>query len=102
MKRINYDIPRDLDQAVNWLASSLSYQDRSRLLNLEPRRLGRLYGDLIYTIRSVFYLSMNPLLLESCRRKTGKKSLSETEACELILTELKKMLFRSGALRIVK
>lgn len=102
MKQVDRDTPRDVDQAVKWLASSLSYQDRSRLLHLDPRRLGHLYGYLIYTIRSVFYLSLNPSLMESCRRKAGKKNLSEQEACELILGELKKRLYRSGALRIVK
>jgi hypothetical protein len=102
VKRLDYDIPRNVNQAVDWLAYDLSYQDRSRLVNLDEKRISHLYGYLKYTIRSVFYLAMNDPLLESCRHRAGCQQLSEEAACRLILAELKKKLAFSGAMRVVK
>jgi hypothetical protein len=102
MKHLKYDIPRNVEQAVEWLACDLSFRDRSRILNLGRHRLGPLHRYLKITIRSVFYLGLNRPLLDSCRRLAGKQFISEAEACELILSRLKQRLSREGALRIVK
>jgi hypothetical protein len=102
VKRLDYNIPRNVNQAVDWLAYDLSYQDRSRLVNLDEKRAAPLYGYLYYTIRTVFYLDMNDPLLESCRHRAGREQISEEAACRLILAELKKKLAGSGAMRVVK
>ena len=96
------DLPKTVDEAVDFLISNLSLKDKSTIAKMSEKDLNNLQFSLgLYVRRRLLYLK-NDNLLESCRQKAKDKSLHLDQAPRLIIKELWKQLRESHKLRVVK
>ncbi len=94
-------IPRSVREAVEYLMKKLSFQERSKIANMNEKRLGDLSDNLGIIIRDEFRLwGANDALLKDCRKLEEEKG---EEAEDVIIRALWYRLQKSdNVLRVVK
>ncbi len=96
------DLPKTVDEAVNFLISNLSLKDKSTIAKMSEDDLGNLQFSLGLYIRNRLLYPKNDKLLESCRQEAMDKYLHWDKAPRLIIKNLWKRLRGSHKLRVVK
>jgi len=96
------DLPKTVDEAVNFLISNLSLKDKSTIAKMSEDDLGNLQFSLGLYIRNQLLYPKNDKLLESCRQEAMDKYLHWDKAPRLIIKDLWKRLRGSHKLRVVK
>ena len=96
------DLPKTVDEAVDFLISRLSLKDKSTIAKMSEDDLNNLQFSLGLYIRNRLLYPKNDRLLESCRQEAVDKYLHRDQAPRLIIKELWKQLRESHKLRVVK
>jgi hypothetical protein len=96
-------LPRNLDEAVERLASLLPLRDKTLIARMSEEELASLQPGLgEYIERAFGLLSENRELMQSLRLRSGKGELHEGEAPAFVIKALWKRLRRTHKLRVVK
>ena len=96
------DQPKTVDEAVNYLISKLSLQDKSTIAKMSEDNLSNLHFSFGLYIRNKLLYPRNDKLLESCRQEAMDKYLHWDQAPGVIIKWLWKRLQESHKLRVVR
>jgi len=103
LRRTTPKHPETLEEALEILLSDLPLKDRVIIANMTLGELGSLYNTVGRHISDFFGLwTGNEPLVESCRRKTGQKTLRVENIPDVILRSLWERLKTTHRLRVVK
>jgi len=96
------DLPKTVDEAVDFLISNLSLKDKSTIAKMSADDLNNLQFSLGLYIRNRLFYPKNDKLLESCRQEAMDKYLHWDQAPRWIIKYLWKRLKESYKLRVVR
>jgi len=96
------DLPKTVDEAVNFLNSKLSLKDKATIPKMLEDDLNNLQFSLGLFIRNRLLYPRNDKLLESCREIARDKYLHWDQAASIIIKELWKKLRETHKIRVVK
>ncbi|MGD9875302.1 YpsA SLOG family protein [Desulfococcus sp.] len=94
-------IPKTVDEAVAVLLSALSFRDRTRIANMDEKRLDTLMPSIGVYIQNEFRLRQgNPSLMDDCR---ARSDTPDEAPAKVVIRALRHALRNTdGVLRVVK
>ena len=102
MELFKEKFPPTLELAVNKIMSDLSRRDKTKIANMDERKLIEFHHSYGIFIKNKFRLWGNDPLLQSCCEKSGLEKISPDQASYIIIKELQKEVRESNVLRVVK
>ena len=99
---VSIDMPKTVDEAVNYLISRMSIKDKSTIAKMPGDDLINLHFSIGLYVRNYLLYPRNDKLLESCRQEAMDKYLHWDQASTVIIKRLWKRLRESHKLRVVK
>ena len=94
--------PPTVELAVNKILSDLSRRDRTKIANMDEKKLIEFHQSYGIYLKNEFRLWGNDPLLKSCCEKAGFEKVNSDQASYIILKELQGKIRRSNVLRVVK
>ena len=94
--------PPTVELAVDKIMTDLSRRDRTKIANMDEKKLIEFHQSYGIFIKNEFRLWGNDPLLNSCREISGLEKVSPDQASYVILKELQRKLRQSNVLRVVK
>lgn len=102
MELFKEKFPPTVELAVDNILKHLSIRDRTRIANMDERKLIEFHASYGIFIKNEFRLWGNDHLLESCCRVAGLDRVSPDQASFVILKELQRKIKQTNVLRVVK
>ena len=94
--------PPTVELAVDKILSDLSVRDRTKIANLNEKRLMEFHVSFGIFIKNEFRLWGNEPLLKSCCEHSGLPNVNPDQASYIILKELQKKINQGDVLKVVK
>ena len=102
MELFKEKFPPTVELAVEKILADLSRRDRTRIANMDEKKLVEFHTSYGIYLKNEFRLWGNDPLLESCRQVAGLAKVSPDQASFVILKELQQRIRQSNVLRLVK
>ena len=102
MELFKEKFPPTVELAVDKILSDLSVRDRTRIANMNEKKLIEFHVSFGIFIKNAFRLWGNEPLLKSCRDISGLSKVNPDQASYIILKELQKRINESDVLKVVK
>ena len=96
------DLPKTVDEAVDFLVSNMSLKDRLMIAKMSGEELGNLHFTFGLYVRNRLLYPRNDKLLESCRLEAEDKYLHWDQASTVIIKKLWEKLRDTHKLRVVE
>jgi Domain of unknown function (DUF6794) len=94
--------PPTVELAVDKILSDLSRIDRTKIANMDEKRLATFHMSYGIFLKNEFRLWGNEPLLKSCCEISGLEKVNPDQASFIILKELQKKLRDTEVLKLVK
>ena len=94
--------PPTVELAVDKIMSDLPRRDRTKIANMDEKKLVEFHNSYGIFIKNEFRLWGNDPLLNSCCEISGLEKVSPDQASYVILKELQRKIRQSNVLRVVK
>ena len=94
--------PPTVELAVDKILSDLSVRDRTKIANMNEKRLMEYHLIFGIFIKNEFRLWGNEPLLKSCCDVSGLSKVNPDQASYIILQELQKRINQGDVLKVVK
>lgn len=94
--------PPTVELAVDKILSDLSVRDRTKIANMNEKKLMEFHVSFGIFIKNEFRLWGNEPLLESCCDVSGLPKVNPDQASYIILKELQKKINGGDVLKVVK
>ncbi|MBW2515061.1 MAG: hypothetical protein JRE21_10895 [Deltaproteobacteria bacterium] len=102
MELFKEKFPPTVELAVDKILSDLSVRDRTRIANMNEKKLIEFHTSFGIFIKNAFRLWGNEPLLKSCCDISGLSKTNPDQASFIILKELQKRINESDVLKVVK
>lgn len=94
--------PRTVEAAAEKILKGMSFQDKTRIANMGPKKLVEFHRTYGGSIQVEFRLPGNDPLMKSCAESAGLPALTGDQASYIILKVLWAKLQTSNVLKVVK
>ena len=94
--------PPTVELAVDKIMSDLSVRDRTKIANMNEKKLIEFHHNYGIFIKNEFRLWGNEPLLRSCCELSGLSKVNPDQASYIILKELQKKINQTDVLKVVK
>lgn len=94
--------PPTVELAVDKILSGLSVRDRTKIANMNEKKLMEYHLSFGIFIKNEFRLWGNEPLLKSCCDVSGLSKVNPDQASYIILQELQKKINQGDVLKVVK
>jgi hypothetical protein len=102
MELFKEKFPPTVELAVDKILSDLSVRDRTKIANMNEKKLIEFHVSFGIFIKNAFRLWGNEPLLKSCCDIAGLSRVNPDQASYIILKELQKKINESDVLKVVK
>jgi len=102
MELFKEKFPPTVELAVDKILSDLSVRDKTRIANMNEKKLIEFHASFGIFIKNAFRLWGNEPLLKSCCDISGLSKVNPDQASFIILKELQKRINESDVLKVVK
>jgi hypothetical protein len=94
--------PPTVELAVDKILSDLSARDRTKIANMNEKKLIEFHVSFGIFIKNAFRLWGNEPLLKSCCDISGRSKVNPDQASYIILKELQNKINQGDVLKVVK
>jgi hypothetical protein len=94
--------PPTVELAVDKIMTDLSRRDRTKIANMDEKKLIEFHQSYGIFIKNEFRLWGNDPLLKSCCEVSGLEKISPDQASYVVLKELQRKIRQSNVLRVVQ
>ena len=101
MELFKEKFPPTVELAVNKILENLSRRDRTRIANMDEKKLIEFHSSYGIFIKNEFRLWGNDPLLASCCQAAGLAKVNPDQASYIILKALQERIQESDVLRVV-
>jgi len=102
MELFKEKFPPTVELAVDKIMSGLSVRDRTKIANMNEKKLMEFHLSFGIFIKNEFRLWGNEPLLKSCCDLSGLSKVNPDQASFIILKELQKRINQGDVLKVVK